>query len=118
MTKSLTEKLWREELPSGYYYIKNKGETYIHEIFMTQSYQVPDGLEVLAPVPSYDHFSQLVKKVKKLEQQLAIATKALKEYAESDNWFGEDNDGMRWSFNKKYPWRVGFKALKEMEGVK
>lgn len=61
-------------------------------------------------------FAEIVK----LEKKLEIATKALKKYAESDNWFEEDIHGDVWSFQKesKYPWRIGFKALKEMEGVK
>ncbi len=104
--------------------------------------------EVLALVPSYDEYKRLVSKtdesvqkihilneqntkqynelceeIKKnniLEKKLEIATKALKKYAESDNWFEEDIHGEVWSFQKesKYPWRIGFKALKEMEGVK
>ena len=128
MTKSLTEQ-WKDgKLEENWYYIHLKSQyfgnidcitiNYCDEDGCFEEYPDEDIVEVITPVPDFNHFSQLVKKVEKLEQQLAIATKALKESAESDNWFGEDNDGKHWSFNKQYPWRVGFKALKEIEEVK
>lgn len=149
--KTLTEQ-WREgKLPAGMYYIKADGV--VAEAKLSRYnyfYNLPHGNgheankkveEVLAPVPSYDEYCNLVfqankpknplsdvmmcydterekKVVEPLQKKLAIATKALKEYSVSDNWFMEDSEGKCWSFNKQYPWRIGFKALKEMEGVK
>ena len=128
MTKTLTER-WREgTLEDGLYYCKSIYD--IEELYLDGRYfwyplqqegEPVDVQEVLAPVPSYDHFSQLVKKVEQLQEQLAIATKALKEYANSDdyNYVGTTESGVYWTNNKWiYPWRLAHKALKEMEGVK
>lgn len=86
MTKSLTEKwkngelelnsLWFVRLPCGLcdecFYT---GST----IFMKSiSGHDEEIWQVLAPVPSYDHFSQLVKKVEQLQERLDDADKALK----------------------------------------
>ena len=140
MTKTITEQ-WREGmLKEGFYYIlfaSRFGKDYIaidmfipdEKDFMYSSCE--DVKEVLAPVPSYDEWKELDDELKKLatkndtlamgngrlKEKLAISTKALKEYSVSDNWFMEDSEGKCWSFNKQYPWRIGFKALKEMEGV-
>jgi hypothetical protein len=98
-------------------------------------YNIEDIEEVLAPVPSYEECQRLVskadesvqkihilneqntknynelceeiKKNNRLEKQLAIATKALKEYADKDKWEHCSPD-----------WRDAEEALKEMEGVK
>lgn len=50
-----------------------------------------DILAVLAPVPTYDQFPRLVKKVEKLEKQLKEANKIIKKlYKESGNPIGCD----------------------------
>ena len=122
MTKSLTEQWKDKELDKGDYYVVIERDDEIQKLCFEGDYfldvDVPldngDIKEVLAPVPSYDHFSQLVKKVERLQEQLEIATKALKEYDNRINW---DIRGV--SFMK---YSKGFvlarKALKEMEGVK
>ena len=135
MTKTLTEQ-WREgTLAGGDYYIKTTGlgiDKIIVDYYEEELKQF-DGLcycsvaEVLAPVPSYDEYEQLVsnsddlvqkvhilneqntkqynelcdeiKKNNILEKLLAIATKALKEYMTFCRHPAEE-------------------ALKEMEGVK
>ena len=89
MTKTLTEQ-WREgTLPRGGYYIKLldgsiKQTDYdnISKTFDTEYFRYNKSVkEVLAPVPSYDEYKQLVSETDKLEKKLEIATKALKEYA-------------------------------------
>lgn len=134
MTKSLTEQ-WRDgTLPDGHYYVQyDKCSPFIREAYgMIELKRCIDSekIEVLSAVPTYEQFVGLMDdskeldkaydKINLLEKKLEIATKALKKYAESDNWFEEDIHGEVWSFQKKskYPWRIGFKALKEMEGVK
>ena len=137
MTKTLT-KQWREgTLKSGNYYTVCykgwSGETFPCNLYYSERIGFDANVkEVLAPVPSYDEWKELDDELKelatkndtlamengRLQEKLAIATKALKEYSVSDNWFMEDSEGKCWSFNKQYPWRIGFKALKEMEGVK
>jgi len=119
MTKSLTEQ-WKDgTIKEGLYFIKTKHEKcYKEETDML----FPDGcraafsiypiVEVLAPVPSYDEYQRLVSnsdesfgKTEQLEKQLAIATKALKEYANC----------------KPTEWMscvTADKALKEIEEVK
>ncbi len=94
MTNTLTEQ-WREgKLPEGWYYCQCYNEVKKMYCGDGESLELDDPetaayyffhrkhdkgqVEVLAPVPSYDHFSQLVKKVEQLQEQLAIATKALK----------------------------------------
>lgn len=79
MTKSLTEK-WKDgTLPTGLYYIINlNGKEEIDHCFTIGEFWFNTDLkEVLAPVPSYDHFSQLVKKVKKLKKQMKEYEKCL-----------------------------------------
>ena len=140
MTKTLTEQ-WREgTLDSGWYYIKIYWGAGYDIIF--DNYNPTTGLfvdfgkevkEVLAPVPSYDEYKELVRKsdklekimsdavtkqgdcqqivednlrreISQLEKKLEIATKALKE------------------INKNYCFTVAqdvvYKALKEMKVVK
>jgi hypothetical protein len=53
MTKTLTEQWNNGELPSGYYYLTNGKETYIHECFKSIHKIVPSRFTILAPVPSY-----------------------------------------------------------------
>lgn len=57
-----------------------------------------------------------LKKIERLEKQLEIAVKALKDYAESDNWELENEKYIYWTKKRlHYPWRLGGKALKEIE---
>jgi len=87
MTKTLTDKWKNGKLNDGWYYLKVKSELancpVISECVINYSqlepysdfYEYDDSHieEVLAPVPSYDHFSQLVKKVECLQEQLKEA---------------------------------------------
>lgn len=119
MTKSLTEQWENEELKDGFYFINvdfGDGD-YIDIVKYSATtkyflrYRNDNIKEVLAPVPSYDEWQaeldsndELLNVQKRLEKQLAIATKALKE------------------INKNYRFTVAqdvvYKALEEMEGVK
>lgn len=140
MTKTLTEQ-WREgTLPEGLYYIKGKGNYDIALIrnrycpVLTSPYCEDDVFESeFVPVdyvPSYDEYRELLDlnvyekdrkkvmvledKVKRLQKQLEIATKALKEYEDKQNW---DIRGVSFmKYNKGFT--IARKALKEMEGVK
>lgn len=86
MTKTLTEKWRNEELPINLYYVIDKlgRETIGNDCgirdMMVDAFNGGNIFikEVLEPVPSYDHFSQLVKKVEQLQERLADADKALK----------------------------------------
>lgn len=140
MTKTLTEQ-WREgKLPDGNYYFKLKDGT-----ILSGCQAITDGVfrceymdfhkrvkEVLAPVPSYEEYKELVSKtdelvqkihilneqntkqynelceeIKKnniLEKQLAIATKALEDILnDGDDYWDKDK---------------AQEALTKMEGVK
>lgn len=115
MTKTLTEQWLEGKLESGWYYIKIYWGAGYDIIF--DNYNPTTGLfvdfgkevkEVLAPVPDYDEYKQLVsktdessRKALQLEKKLEIATKALQYYA--DGTLGSS---------------VARQALKEMEGVK
>lgn len=112
MSKELTEQWRNGTLPRGGYYIKLldgsiKQTKYdnINKTFDTEFFQYNVSVkEVLAPVPSYDEYNELVQKTHILEKQLEIVTKALKK------------------INRKYRFTVAqdvvYKALKEMKGVK
>ena len=103
MTKTLTENRW--------FYTENG--------IKDTSWNIVLKSEVLAPVPSYDEYKELVRKSEQLEKKLEIATKALKDYANSDEWELVDSKNVYWSRKRfPYPWRIAGKALKEMEGVK
>lgn len=74
MTKTLTEQ-WREgTLPLGTYYILNINgvEEIDKSIAIGELWNNTDLKEVLAPVPSYEEY-------KKLQKKLEIAIKALKD---------------------------------------
>lgn len=90
MTKTLTEQ-WREgTLPDGKYYIKLEPNfTERYDIGYIEGggfclYNIEDIEEVLAPVPSYDHFSQLVKKVERLQEQLSEANEVIKKFEKTE----------------------------------
>jgi hypothetical protein len=140
MTKTLTEQ-WKDgELPVGSYYINLVGGIEKVDFFEGLEWERTKDFgieEVLAPVPSYDEYCNLVfqankpkkplsdvmmcydterekKVVEPLQKQLAIATKALKEYNNRLNW---DIRGVSFmKYNKGFT--IARKALKEMEGVK
>jgi hypothetical protein len=117
MTKTLTENRW--------FYTENG--------IKDASWNIVFKSEVLSPVPSYDEYNEVLQKLHlatemwakwyseccEKEKKLEIATKALKEYANSDEWELVDRKNVYWSRKRfPYPWRIAGKALKEMEGVK
>ena len=120
MTKTLTEQ-WREgKLPEGYYYVNNRN--WINYYSEDDGYFDDGGIEeVLAPVPKYDEYKQLLKKNERLEKKLAIATKAFEELeVKSDKFYRGDND---WSLVEQLDFikakcQETLYNLKEMEGVK
>lgn len=68
---------------------------------------------------SYDFdTARLEEKCERLQKQLEIAIKALEDYAESDNWELENEKYIYWAKKgQPYPWRLGIKALKEIEAL-
>ena len=124
MTKTLTEQWKNGKIKEGFYYVHFcTGEI----VYRHLSGNKPDKefielgcfQEILASVPSYDEYKQLISKTDQLEkrlevsekehyrtlEQLRIATGALREYANC----------------KPTEWMscvTADKALKEMEGVK
>ena len=92
MTKTLT-KQWREGmLPCGAYYVNRLDDVCIYLVTYENQKNTHEIYEILAPVPSYDEHKRLVsnsdesvQKMHILEKQLAIATKALKEYERCEN---------------------------------
>ena len=64
MSKELTEKWKNGELPSGYYYLTDGKETYIHECFNSIHKVVPSRFTFLAPVPSYEELQQAIALIK------------------------------------------------------
>lgn len=135
MTKTLTEQ-WRDgTLERGYYYYKTKvGAKVIgYQCFGLKfpydyNHNTIDSVEeVLAPVPSYDEYNELVQKMHTLEnclevsekahyrtlEQLRIATKALEVYANTNTWCICNKLDCSYVDGS-----VACIALKEMEGVK
>ena len=130
MTKSLTEQ-WKDgELPDGHYYVVSKKWGKLIDRYRDQTNDCGDewrgfdniqGIvdEVLGAVPSYEEFVQqrdFVKDHQKvlienmnLKQQLAIATKALKE-------IGYEIGDLESDYG--YHYELAKKALKEIEEVK
>ena len=120
MTKTLTEQLREGTLDFGYYYVKlpNERPQIYHSGYLTSFTAVKDAgrIEIIAPVPSYEQFIGLMDDSKELDKaydkinllgkKLAIATKALEEYAETETYDWIDSQV------------VAIQALKEMEGVK
>ena len=93
MSKELTEKWENSKLEYGYYYLQTKdGERRIDRttcdvmssIYLWTQTDKDYIQEVLSPVPSYDHFSQLVKKVEQLQEQLKEATHTIYCIANTD----------------------------------
>ena len=123
MSKELTEQ-WREgTLPENWYYIHLKSDwggidcitiNYCDEDGVFEEYPDEDIKEVLYPVPNYDEY-------KRLQEQLAIATKALNETKEKllhVELSGLDGDNRQKMYDLMFEDGVIDKALKEMEGVK
>jgi len=150
MTKSLTEKWENGELYSGVYYCKTKslgikklylhhkayGGMYADTYSQEEHYPDEDIEEILAPVPSYDEYCNLVfqankprnplsdvmmcydterekKVVEPLQKKLEIATKALNGIR--DVWA---NNPSQFSYIARIANRKAKTALEEMEGVK
>lgn len=95
MSKELTEKWKNKELKDGDYYVINKAgdivcDYYIEILGHFDSVLTENVKEVLAPVPSYDHFSQLVKKVERLQEQVKEANEVIKWYAQPDTGSAKD----------------------------
>jgi hypothetical protein len=69
---TLTEQWKKGELPDGFYYFKMlDGTIEIASEYRLIRYNLTkdaDKIEVLAPVPSYDHFVELTEKVKENQQ--------------------------------------------------
>ena len=149
MSKTLTEQ-WRDgTLPCGAYYVNRLGETRIYFVRYEDNKNTHEIYEVLAPVPSYDKVKEMCQKIERLEfdnealemahnegkeinaelvskneqleKQLEIATKALKEYADSSNWYETDDFGIS-AIDQfacdDYGYNIAKTALEEMEGVK
>lgn len=63
-----------------------------------------------------DTLVQAIERIERLEKQLEIAVKALKDLTNSDNWSVEQVDGEHvFCFNMKYPWRFTGDALKKIK---
>ena len=143
MTKTLTEQ-WRDgTLAGGDYYIKTTGfgiDKIIINYYEEELKQF-DGLcdcavaEVIAPVPNYDEYqtllsdqlakneadeinAELLYKIAKLKNKLAIATKTLEEFKKTEDNYLDFGLTSSWKEVKLNPNRVATKALKKMEGVK
>ena len=135
MIKTLTEQLNNGTLKDGVYYIKDNDEILIGIRYSLTMTRIIDdgcpGVEVLAPMPSYNEFVQkihilneqntkqyneLCEEIKKnniLQKQLDITTKALKGIR--DVWVNNPN---QFSYIARIANRKAKTALKEMEGVK
>ena len=110
MSKTLTEQ-WREgTIEYGLYYVRVVGRNDI-----TIAHKIEEDLnvkEVLAPVPDYNQFVELIEKTEMLEKKLEIATKALEFYTLEDAYVSCYGNPVN-----PNP-MVARKALKEMEGVR
>lgn len=101
MSKELTEQWKNGTLKEGWYYLsivpsKKCIDYYYGKDF--ERYNEWAITKVIAPVPTYDEWrkegiwytekshKELLKKVERLEKQLNIATKALEDYADKENW--------------------------------
>lgn len=114
MSKELTEKFMNDELDDRLYYFTQKisqDNVEIGHSFAFNMVRADDGEyldfflihDVLAPVPTYDQFSQLVKKVdqladasktiERLQEQLKEANYAIKHYKYCSSGFKVDKEG-------------------------
>lgn len=81
MSKELTEQWKNRTLKDGDYYVRREYGTiiehYCNDLEEWIEYE-QDVKEVLAPVPTYDQFVDISKKVEELKQQLEYAERTLK----------------------------------------
>lgn len=77
MSKELTEKWRKGTLPCGFYYFTNGKEIYPIHHQQVKGLTGAKGVGVVDKVPTYDHFSQMVKKVEQLEKQLKEANEVI-----------------------------------------
>lgn len=135
MTKTLTEQ-WKDgELIFGKTYWCSDDEGNIAKLVLVgedRFYEwtlgtevTKDVKEVLAPVPSYDAYRQLVSKTEQLEKKLEIATKALEYYAQCKHlnldilaMLLEKHKNEFADFEVYEDGETARNALKEMKGVK
>lgn len=75
--KELTEKWKNGTLPDGLYYVKENDDIRISPCYRYYLLSVLKDCEVLAPVPTYDQFIDVNKKIEALKQQLTEANKIL-----------------------------------------
>ena len=105
MSKTLTEQWRNGTLHDGYYYVKfpEEGVEIVNTYMLKQLCLVRDAdkSEVLDPVPTYDEY-------KRLQKRIEISTKALKEIQEYTKEYSLPS----------YTGMLCHKALKEMKGVK
>lgn len=128
MSKKLTEKFQDGSFKYGIYYCKTEEDGikrikklelyhdgcdhgYAKTFGCNDDYPYEDIKEVLAPVPSYDEYKQLISKTEQLEKKLETATKALKKIERIK--VGKENN-----FSILIAHSYSSEALKEMEGVK
>jgi len=124
MTKTLTEQWKNGELGFGYYYI-DFGIGGVPMLFNGLEFycertQKPNAIKtILAPVPSYDEYKQLVSKTEQLvqkmhilEKRLEIATKALKRIDPPNINFEDYND------RAIALWEIAHNALTKIGGIK
>ena len=137
MSKELTEKFKAGKLPLGYYYVDNyigwsKEVERIIIKYTGLEIEQAQAKEVLAPVPSYDEYKQLVSKTDELAQKIHILNEQnTKQYNELCEEIKKNNilekrlkiATKALKNAHKFPSTMSLKeyceqALKEMEGVK
>lgn len=79
MSKELTEKWRNGTLPCGFYYFTNGKEIYPIHHQQVKGLTGAKGVGVVDKVPTYDQFSQMVKKVEELKSKLSCISEQLKE---------------------------------------
>lgn len=94
MSKQLTEQ-WRDgTLEENMYYVKLPEEIIIANIYQLKQLDLvndADEIEVLAAVPDYNKYKQLVSKTYKLKKRLKIAKKALDDILnDGDDYWDKD----------------------------
>lgn len=127
MSKELTEQWWNGTLKEGWYYIHLMSDwgtlncitiNYCDEEGIFEEYPDEDIKEVLAPVPSYYEYNELVQKMHKLEKQLSSISEQLKE-AEDVIRFYANTDGLteeeKQMTAEKYHLVYGLKAIDYLE---
>lgn len=98
MTKTLTEQ-WRDgTLSDGFYYMQDYTGMYHYHYLLgvkPDSDFVKCFKEVLAPVPSYEEYVELLKKIDELEKNLAGTEQAVQEVLEINEELKTDNEKLR-----------------------